>query len=159
MKGGGHAMAAGITVEREKLGALRAFFEEIASEDVFRLREEETLKVDAALLAEGANLQLLEIIEKAGPFGAGHAQPVFVLPRHEIARVQPVGTGHLRVDLKSGGGGRIQAMAFRCAETDLGNFLLKSQGRTVHVAGSISANYWNGAKSVQFRLTDAALAG
>ncbi|MEX0409318.1 single-stranded-DNA-specific exonuclease RecJ [Aquibium sp. LZ166] len=159
VKGGGHAMAAGITVEREKLGALRAFFEEIASEDVFRLREEETLKVDAALLAEGANLQLLEIIEKAGPFGAGHAQPVFVLPRHEIARVQPVGTGHLRVDLKSGGGGRIQAMAFRCAETDLGNFLLKSQGRTVHVAGSISANYWNGAKSVQFRLIDAALAG
>ncbi|APH72445.1 single-stranded-DNA-specific exonuclease RecJ [Aquibium oceanicum] len=159
VKGGGHAMAAGITVEREKLGALRAFFEEMASEDVFRLRHEETLKVDAALLAEGANLQLLEIIEKAGPFGAGHAQPVFVLPRHEIARVRPVGTGHLRVDLKSGGGGRIQAMAFRCAETDLGNFLLKSQGRTVHVAGSISANYWNGSKSMQFRLTDAAIAG
>lgn len=159
VKGGGHAMAAGITVERDKLGALRAFFEEMASEDVFRLRHEETLKVDAALLAEGANLQLLEIIEKAGPFGAGHAQPVFVLPRHEIARVRPVGTGHLRVDLKSGGGGRIQAMAFRCAETELGNFLLKSQGRTVHVAGSISANYWNGSKSVQFRLTDAAIAG
>ncbi len=158
VKGGGHAMAAGITVERAKLGALRAFFEETASQDVFRLREEETLKVDAALLAEAANLQLLETIEKAGPFGAGHAQPVFVLPRHDIVGVRPVGTGHLRVDLRSGGGGRIQAMAFRCAETELGNFLLKSQGRTVHVAGCISANYWNGAKSVQFRLTDAAVA-
>jgi len=65
----------------------------------------------------------------------------------------------VRVDLKSGSGGSLQAMAFRCAETELGNFLLKQQGRTVHVAGSIAANYWNGSKSVQFRLTDAALAG
>lgn len=159
VKGGGHAMAAGITVERDKLGALRAFFEEKASEEVFRLRDAETLKVDAALMAEGANLGLLEVMERAGPFGSGHAQPLFVLPRHEIVRVRPVGTGHLRVDLKSGGGGGLQAMAFRCAETDLGNFLLRQQGRTVHVAGSISANYWNGSKSVQFRLTDAAPAG
>jgi single-stranded-DNA-specific exonuclease len=159
VKGGGHAMAAGITVERAKLGALRAFFEEKAAPEVFRLRDAEVLKVDAALMAEGANLPLLDVLERAGPFGSGHAQPLFVLPRHEILRVRPVGTGHLRVELKSGGGGRIQAMAFRCAETELGNFLLKHQGRMAHVAGSISANYWNGSKSVQFRLTDAALAG
>jgi single-stranded-DNA-specific exonuclease len=159
VKGGGHAMAAGITVERARLGALRAFFEEKAGPEVFRLRDAEVLKVDAALMAEGANLPLLDMLERAGPFGAGHAQPLFVLPRHEILRVRPVGVGHLRVELKSAGGGRIQAMAFRCADTELGNFLLKHQGRTAHVAGSISANYWNGSKSVQFRLTDAALAG
>jgi single-stranded-DNA-specific exonuclease len=110
-------------------------------------------------MAEGANLGLLDVLERAGPFGAGHSQPLFVLPRHDIVRVRPVGVGHLRVDLKSGGGGGLQAMAFRCAETELGNFLLGHQGRTVHVAGSIAANYWNGSKSVQFRLMDAALAG
>jgi len=159
VKGGGHAMAAGITVERAKLGALRAYFEEAAAPDVFRLRDEEKLKIDAALMAEGANLDLLDVLERAGPFGAGHAQPLFVLPRHEIVRVRPVGVGHLRVDLRSGSGGGVQAMAFRCAETELGNFLLKHQGRTVHVAGALSANHWNGSKSVQFRLTDAALAG
>jgi single-stranded-DNA-specific exonuclease len=159
VKGGGHAMAAGITVERAKLGALRAYFEEAAASDVFRLRDEEKLKIDAALMAEGANLDLLDILERAGPFGAGHSQPIFVLPRHEIVRVRPVGVGHLRVDLRSGSGGGVQAMAFRAAETELGNFLLKQQRRTVHVAGSISANHWNGAKSVQFRLVDAALAG
>ncbi|WP_187970982.1 single-stranded-DNA-specific exonuclease RecJ [Aquibium microcysteis] len=159
VKGGGHAMAAGITVERAKLGALRAYFEDEAAAAVFRLRDEEKLKIDAALMAEGANLALLDVLERAGPFGAGHAQPLFVLPRHEIVRVRPVGVGHLRVDLRSGSGGNVQAMAFRSAETELGNFLLKQQGRTVHVAGSISANHWNGAKSVQFRLADAALAG
>lgn len=159
VKGGGHAMAAGITVERAKLGALRAYFEDEAAADVFRLRDEEKLKIDAALMAEGANLDLLDILERAGPFGAGHSQPIFVLPRHEIVRVRPVGVGHLRVDLRSGSGGVAQAMAFRAAETELGNFLLKQQRRTVHVAGSISANHWNGAKSVQFRLVDAALAG
>ena len=159
VKGGGHAMAAGITVEREKLGALRAFFEERASEDVFRLRDTETLRIDAALSAEGATLALLDELEKAGPFGQGHSQPVFALPRHQVQGVRQVGTAHLRVDLRSPGGGRLQAMAFRAAESDLGRFLLANQGRTIHLAGSVGANYWNGTKSVQFRLLDAADAG
>ena len=84
VKGGGHAMAAGITVERDKLGALRAFFEERAAADVFRLQDEATLQIDAALAAEGATLALLDALEKAGPFGAGHVAPVFVLPRHAL---------------------------------------------------------------------------
>ena len=84
VKGGGHAMAAGITVERAKLGELRAFFEERAAAEVFRLRDEESLEIDAALSAEGATLALLDALEQAGPFGAGHPPPVFVLPRHQL---------------------------------------------------------------------------
>ncbi|WP_127598760.1 single-stranded-DNA-specific exonuclease RecJ [Nitratireductor alexandrii] len=158
VKGGGHAMAAGITVERAKLGALRAFFEGQAAEAVFRLREEQALKIDAALAADGATLELLDLLERAGPFGTGHPQPVFVLPRHQISDVRPVGQGHLRIALRSGAGGRLQAMAFRSADTDLGRFLMASRGRLIHAAGSLSANYWNGTKSVQFRLSDAAAA-
>ncbi|MEO9339019.1 single-stranded-DNA-specific exonuclease RecJ [Mesorhizobium sp. SB112] len=156
VKGGGHAMAAGITVEHAKLGALRAFFEERASADVFRLQDEETLKIDAALAADGATLDLLDSLEKAGPFGSGHVAPVFVLPRHKLLDARLVGTSHIRADLQSDSGKRIQAIAFRAADTVLGDFLFKNRGSTIHVAGSLSGNYWNGSKSVQFRITDAA---
>ncbi|MEI5680278.1 MULTISPECIES: single-stranded-DNA-specific exonuclease RecJ [unclassified Mesorhizobium] len=156
VKGGGHAMAAGITVEREKLGALRAFFEERAAADVFRLQGEESLPIDAALAADGATTTLLDTLEKAGPFGAGHVAPVFVLPRHKIVDARLVGSSHIRVDLRSDGGGRIQAIAFRALDTALGDFLFKSRGATVHVAGSLSSNYWNGNRTAQFRIIDAA---
>lgn len=159
VKGGGHAMAAGITVEREKLGALRAFFEERAAADVFRLQDEEVLDIDAALAAEGATLALLEMLEKAGPFGAGHAPPVFALPRHRLDDARLVGANHVRADLRSESGGRIQAIAFRAAGTALGDFLFANRGRIVHVAGSLSGSYWNGYRRVDFRVMDAALAG
>ncbi|KRB14280.1 single-stranded-DNA-specific exonuclease RecJ [Mesorhizobium sp. Root695] len=158
VKGGGHGMAAGITVERAKLGELRAFFEERAAADVFRLQAEESLAIDGALAAEGATLSLLDALEKAGPFGAGHAAPVFALPRHRLADARPVGTNHIRVELQSESGGRIQAIAFRAVDTALGEFLFKNRGKTIHVAGSLSGNYWSGNRTVQFRIVDAARA-
>ncbi|MBZ9717815.1 single-stranded-DNA-specific exonuclease RecJ [Mesorhizobium sp. AD1-1] len=158
VKGGGHGMAAGITVERARLGELRAFFEERAAADVFRLQGEESLAIDGALAAEGATLGLLDALEQAGPFGAGHVAPVFALPRHRLADARPVGTNHIRVELQSESGGRIQAIAFRAVDTALGEFLFKNRGKTIHVAGSLSGNYWNGNRTVQFRITDAARA-
>ncbi|WP_439500714.1 single-stranded-DNA-specific exonuclease RecJ [Aminobacter ciceronei] len=159
VKGGGHAMAAGITVERAKLGELRAFFEQRAAADVFRLQDEESLKIDGALAAEGATLNLVDALEKAGPFGAGHVPPVFVLPRHRIADARLVGSAHIRIDLRSESGGKVQAMAFRAAETPLGDFLFRNRDRAMHVAGSISVNHWNGSRTAQFRIVDASLAG
>jgi single-stranded-DNA-specific exonuclease len=158
VKGGGHAMAAGITVEREKLGHLRAFFEEQAAAEVQRLRAEETLLVDAALSAEGATLDLLDRLEQAGPFGSGHPSPLFVLPRHRLLDARPVGANHIRAELRSEIGGRIQVMAFRAIDTELGNFLMKNRDRPLHVAGTLGGNHWNGQRSVQFRVTDLASA-
>ncbi|MER9742414.1 single-stranded-DNA-specific exonuclease RecJ [Mesorhizobium sp. M0187] len=158
VKGGGHGMAAGITVERAKLGELRAFFEERAAAEVFRVQDEESLAVDGALAAEGATIALLDALEKAGPFGAGHVAPVFALPRHRLADARAVGTNHIRADLQSESGGRIQGIAFRSVDTALGEFLFKNRGNTIHVAGSLSGNYWNGNRTVQFRITDAAKA-
>ncbi|WEX11928.1 single-stranded-DNA-specific exonuclease RecJ [Chelativorans sp. AA-79] len=156
VKGGGHAMAAGITVERKKLGALRAFFEEKAASAVSLLRESESLKIDAALAADGATLDLLETLEAAGPYGSGHPAPVLALPRHRLTDAKLVGNGHIRADLRSHSGARLQAIAFRAAETELGNFLFAHRGATLHVAGQLAVNHWNGSRSVQFRITDAA---
>jgi len=156
VKGGGHAMAAGITVERSRLGELRAFFEEFATAEVFRLRQEETLKIDGALTAEGARLDLLDILERAGPYGAGHSAPTLVLPRHRLSDLRTVGNGHLRIGLQSEMGGRVQAMAFRAEGTELAAFLDRNRGNLIHVAGSVSGNWWNGSRSLQFRVSDAA---
>lgn len=156
VKGGGHAMAAGITVERAKLGELRAFFEDRAADAVHNLRHGETLRIDGALTADGATQGLYDDLERAGPFGAGHSAPVFALPRHRITDARTVGNGHVRLELRSETGSRIQGISFRTAETELGQFLFRNVGRTVHAAGSLSANYWNGARTIQFRLTDVA---
>jgi single-stranded-DNA-specific exonuclease len=158
VKGGGHAMAAGITVERGKLGALRAFFEERAATAVTALRDAEALRIDAAVSAEGATLDLCAMLEKAGPYGAGHPAPVFALPRHRIADAREVGNGHVRLDLQSPGGARIPAIAFRAAQSELGRFLFGRRGDTVHLAGSLSVNHWNGRQTVQMRVADAAVA-
>ncbi len=158
IKGGGHAMAAGITVQREKLGALRAFFEERAGEMVAKLRSQETLAIDGALSADGATQDLFDKIEQAGPYGSGHPSPIFAFPRHRIADVRIVGSGHVRVDLRSLTGKSITAVVFRAADAPLGQFLVANAGRSIHAAGNLSANYWNGQRSIQLRLIDAAKA-
>ena len=158
-KGGGHAMAAGITVKREKLGALRAFFEERAGAAVDELRATDALRIDAAVSADGATLELCEMLERAGPYGTGHSQPILALPRHTIMEASTVGTGHVRVNLRSDAGGRLQAIAFRAADNDLGRFLFENRGQPVHLAGTLSINHWNGSRRAQFRILDAAPVG
>jgi single-stranded-DNA-specific exonuclease len=156
LKGGGHAMAAGLTVEKSKLGALRAFMEERASDEISRLIANEVLEIDAAIIADAVSLDLVGRLDKAGPFGAGNPQPVFVLPQHRIIDLLPVGSGHFRVSLQSATGGRVTAMAFRAAGSGLGDFLVAARGQTVHAAGTLGANWWNGRATAQFRLIDAA---
>jgi single-stranded-DNA-specific exonuclease len=151
-------MAAGITVARDRLGALRSFFEERSTDMVMRLREGESLRVDAALSADGASFDLVDALERAGPFGAGHPAPVLALPRHRILDAREVGNGHVRVDLASQTGARLSGIAFRAAEGDLGRFLVERRGRPVHLAGSLAVNHWNGSQRLQFRVVDAAAA-
>lgn len=151
-------MAAGLTVERGKLGQMRAFFEDAARSQVAALVENQVLEIDGALGASGATFALIDQIEKAGPYGSGHPQPVFALPLHRIVECRYVGTNHLRVTLQAMDGARLEAMAFRAIDTDLGRFLLSSRGEQVHVAGTLNADYWQGSQRIQFRISDAARA-
>ncbi len=155
VKGGGHAMAAGLTVERANLGKLRHFFEEKAEATVGELVSSETLKIDGALGASGATLALIDQLEQAGPYGAGHPQPVFALPAHRIRDARPVGVNHIKVTLEGQDGSRLDAIAFRAQETALGDLLLSSRGVSLHVAGCLSADHWQGNRRVQLRILDA----
>ncbi|MDX0430993.1 single-stranded-DNA-specific exonuclease RecJ [Sinorhizobium medicae] len=158
IKGGGHAMAAGLTVERGKLGQLRQFFEERAETAVRDLVAVQTLKVDGAMAAAGATLDLVDLLDQAGPYGSGHPQPLFAFPQHRLRDSRQVGANHVKVTLEGQDGRRIEGIAFRATETPLGAFLLGNRGATVHAAGSVSADLWQGTRKVQLRLTDAAKA-
>jgi single-stranded-DNA-specific exonuclease len=155
VKGGGHAMAAGLTVETGRLGELRAYLE-TALRDPVLMHDGHHLEIDAAISARGATVDLIEMIERAGPFGAGHPEPVFVFPSHRITYADLVGTGHLRLTLTSPDGAMVRAMAFRAVNTPLGDALQKARGQALHLAGTLSVDAWQEQRRVTLRLLDAA---
>jgi single-stranded-DNA-specific exonuclease len=158
VKGGGHAMAAGLTVERANLGRLRASFEALAETVVPGLVGNHVLKIDGALSASGATIALIDLLEQAGPYGSGHSQPIFAVPAHRLVDARLIGTAHVKATLQSMDGTRLEAIAFRAAETPLGQMLLASRGSQLHVAGCLSADHWQGSRRVQLRILDAARA-
>jgi single-stranded-DNA-specific exonuclease len=156
VKGGGHAMAAGLTVDPARLGDLRAFLEERLADAVARARKDQSLKIDAAITAGGARPELIANVERAGPFGSGNPEPIFAFPEHRVADVSVVGGAHVRVRIESRDGSRLDAMAFRCAEAPLGKALLAARGERLHVAGSLSIDRWGGGEKASLKVVDAA---
>jgi single-stranded-DNA-specific exonuclease len=156
VKGGGHAMAAGVTLPKGALAQFRAFLEAALSADVATARRLSGLMIDGAVSAAGANLDLVAMIERAGPFGSGNPEPVIALPAHTVTYAEEVGQAHMRVRLKSADGAAVNAIAFRAAGQKLGTALLDSRGRQVHAAGSFAIDRYQGEERVQFRLTDIA---
>ena len=156
VKGGGHAMAAGITVRREGLAALEAYLDSRLRSQVELALRDDALRIDGALSAGGLTRDLVADVERAGPFGAGNAQPVFVLPAHTLSHVMPVGDNHLRLTLLSRDGARIEAMVFRASGTPLGEALRGRVGETMHVAVALSIDRWGGRERVAARVVDAA---
>ncbi|WP_455479882.1 single-stranded-DNA-specific exonuclease RecJ [Bartonella sp. B23] len=155
-KGGGHSMAAGITIQSTKIETFREWMEEKISLKVSELRAKKSLSIDGCLSAAGANKALFDMIEKAGPFGSGNTTPVFVLPSHRLINLYEVGRGHLRLVMSNIEGKKLQGIAFRAIGTSLGDFLSKNIGEMIHLAGNLSLNYWNGAINPQLRVIDAA---
>ena len=155
-KGGGHAMAAGITVKREKTHVVSDFLNSELKTSVEIATSNRDLKIDAALTAGGATLELLAMLEKAGPFGAGHPEPIFAFPAHRVSFADVVGKGHVRASLTSPDGTALKAICFKADDKPLGRMLLNGRGRTLHVAGMLSVDTWQGMPKVQLRILDAA---
>ncbi|MCA0318477.1 MAG: single-stranded-DNA-specific exonuclease RecJ [Proteobacteria bacterium] len=156
-KGGGHAMAAGITVARARLADFRAFLEERLASAVEAARREQALFVDAATTAAGIRPELVAMLERAGPFGSGNPEPVLVLPSHTVVYAEEVGGAHVRARLKAGDGQTVDAIAFRAAGQPVGKALADHRGRALHLAGAVSLDRWQGQDRVQFRILDAAV--
>jgi single-stranded-DNA-specific exonuclease len=156
VKGGGHAMAAGVTLRKDALGAFRAFLEDALGAAVEAARREDTLMIDGAMTAAAANLDTMSIIARAGPFGAGSPEPVIAFPAHTLVYAEPAGQSHMRVRLRAADGATLDAIAFRAAGQKLGRALAQWRGQSVHAAGTLCLDRWNGVERVQLRLVDAA---
>jgi single-stranded-DNA-specific exonuclease len=156
IKGGGHAMAAGVTLKSGALAEFRAFLEQHLAADVETSRRDDALLVDGALTARAATAELHATLAAAGPFGAGNPEPVMALPAHTLAYAEEVGHAHVRARLRSGDGATINAIAFRAAGQKLGMALMKSRGCAVHVAGTLSVDRWQGTERIQLRMIDVA---
>jgi len=153
--GGGHAMAAGFTVAKSKLAEFRAFvaarLEAQQEGDLVPL-----LELDGALDCGGATVALIETLARLGPFGSGNAEPRFAIVAARIVKADVVGAGHVRCVLAGSGGQRLKAIAFRAADTDLGQALLTARGTAFHLAGTLRADTWGGTTSVQLSIEDGA---
>ncbi|WP_454618866.1 single-stranded-DNA-specific exonuclease RecJ [Bradyrhizobium cenepequi] len=157
LKGGGHAMAAGVTLRKEKLAEFRAYLESVLAADVANSRHENELFIDGAVSARAVTVEFAAMLNRAGPFGSGNPEPVVALPSHQLVYADEVGQAHLRLRFKSGDGAIVNGMAFRSVGQKLGNALIQNRGQPLHVAGSLAIDRWQGSERVQLRVLDVAV--
>lgn len=155
--GGGHAMAAGFGLFPEQVEPFRDFLTEAFAEG--GPLEVEPVTIDAVIAPGGATLGLIRDLALAGPYGAGNPEPMLMVTDATVSYADVVGQGHVRLRLSGGDGARLDAIAFRAADTPLGAALLKARGARIHAAGRLKADEWNGQTRVQLQLEDAAAAG
>lgn len=156
IKGGGHKMAAGLTVARNQLDSAMARLSEMMAKQGAGDMGPADLKLDGLLMPAAATVDLCDQIDAAGPFGAGAAGARFAFADMRISFAKRVGESHLKLRFGDGLGASLDAICFGAYDTDLGAALEHHNGRSVHLAGKLDTNIWQGRTSVQLRLEDAA---
>lgn len=158
LKGGGHRMAAGLTVAAEALEPAMARLSELLARQGAGAGGPRDLRLDGLLMPGAATAQLIEDLERAGPFGQGAPAPRFAFPDMEVTGPRRIGESHLRFSLGDGLGSRIEAVAFGAFDGPLGPALSAGGAGRFHLAGKLEINTWGGRRKVQLRLDDAARA-
>ncbi|MCA0919585.1 single-stranded-DNA-specific exonuclease RecJ [Pseudooceanicola nanhaiensis] len=156
IKGGGHKMAAGLTVARDQLEPAMARLAELLAKQGAGEAGPADLRVDALLMPGAATVELVQQLEQAGPYGQGAPAPRFAFPDVKISFAKRVGESHLKIGFGDGMGARLDAICFGAFDGPLGPALEGHNGRRFHLAGKIEINDWGGRQSVQMRLDDAA---
>jgi single-stranded-DNA-specific exonuclease len=156
VKGGGHAMAAGLTVARGKLETVRAFLFARLQEATRFAREAARLDIDGALTPAAVSAELIELLERAGPYGQGNPQPRFAFPAHRVKFAKVMGEAHVRCVLEAGDGSRLDAIAFRAVGQPVGELLTSANGMPLHVAGHLRRDTWGGRERIELQIEDAA---
>ncbi|WP_282093174.1 single-stranded-DNA-specific exonuclease RecJ [Epibacterium ulvae] len=156
LKGGGHKMAAGLTVTRDQLEPAMARLSDLLAKQGAGDLGPSDLKLDGMLMPGAAQIDLIEQIEKAGPFGAGAPAPRYAFPDLQVRFAKRIGESHLKLSLSDGMGGGLDAICFGAFDTALGPRLLEHGGARFHFSGRLEINTWGGRQSPQLRLEDAA---
>jgi single-stranded-DNA-specific exonuclease len=153
--GGGHAMAAGVTLERARMADFGTYLEDRVTELVGAPPEAAPLALDGNLTIAGANMILATEVERMAPFGAGNHEPRFCLTDARIVDRREANGGHLSCVLAGTSTGRIRAIAFRCRDTGLGRMLAGADG-PLRLAGRLKVDRWGGQARPSFHIDDAA---
>ncbi|MBK5933182.1 exonuclease RecJ [Rhodovulum imhoffii] len=159
LKGGGHRMAAGLSVARNRLEEAMARLSELLAQQGAGLCGPADLRLDGVLMPGAASTGLVEQIEAAGPYGAGAPAPRFAFPDMAIAHTRRLGEAHLKLTFSDTTGPRVESIVFGAFDTPLGPALEAHGGARFHLAGRLEVNDWGGKRRVQLRLEDAARAG
>lgn len=158
INGGGHAMAAGLTVRAEAIPALHDFLDARLGSAIAAAPDGRQLAVDGMLAASGVTVASADEAARAGPYGPGNPEPVFAVPHVRIVHADVVGAKHIRVVAADASGARVRGIAWRALEGPLASALLQSKGRPLHLAGKLKADAWNGERRPDLTLEDAAWA-
>jgi len=154
MAGGGHAMAAGLTVRAEAIAAFRGFLADRLMEESARAAEQDAVEIDALVTPRAADRALFEDFQRLTPFGPGNPEPLFAVADVVVEQPRLLRGGHVRCQL-AGAGGKLKAVAWRAEDTDLGRRLMAGAGG-LHLVGRLKADDWNGRQGVEFEIEDAA---
>jgi single-stranded-DNA-specific exonuclease len=155
--GGGHRMAAALSAPRENLKDIVAFLDERLAPEVASRSDRGLYAIDAVAGPGALTLDLHDMVERAGPYGAGNPEPVFAIPDARIVDVRVAGENHVSVVAQCGDT-RLKAIAFRSANNEVGKALAQ-KGRPIHLAGRLLLNEWENRKRVELSIEDAAPAG
>ena len=154
-KGGGHIMAAGFSLEQDKIEEFRKF----AGEYIQNIMQNQTLtpvlEIDGSLDISAAGVDFIDKLEALAPYGSGNPEPRLMLTNALVTKSTIVGSGHVRCFLTSLNGGSLKAMAFRCADNEMGKALLNGSGQSFNLVGSLRRDNWQGRNQAQFILDDA----
>ncbi len=152
--GGGHAMAAGLTIAPDKIDTLRQRLNQRLAQDVEHARADRMLDLDAVIAPDAVTKRFADMIARAGPFGPKNPEPVFALAHMRAEYVKTVGQNHVALTLVGDSGEKARAIAFRAAGEALGAAL--AGGGRLHVAGKVRADSWRGGDAAQLHIVDAA---
>lgn len=157
--GGGHAMAAGLTIPADKISQFTEFLDTRLAKDVESARAAQVMKLDLAVAAGGLTPDLVETLESAGPYGVGWPAPRVAVGPVRIIKADIVGKDHLRLIASGNDGRSFKAIAFRAAESEMGQTILHaSQNRRFHLAGRVKIDDWGSRPAAELHLEDAAFA-
>lgn len=155
LAGGGHAMAAGLSVRPDVIPELRAFLNERLAAEAQVAAAEDCLEIDALVTTGGCDRALYQAFQALAPFGPGNPEPMFAAANVRVERPMALRGGHVRVTLTDSSGGRLKAVAWRAEDTELGRRLLSEAG-AIHVAGKLRPDDWQGRESVELEIEDVA---
>jgi single-stranded-DNA-specific exonuclease len=156
VKGGGHAMAAGLTVTKANFAALSERMGAMLKDETSAARQTASLEIDGALTPAAVNDDLIDLIEKAGPYGQGNPAPRFAFPAHRVKFAKIMGESHIRCTLEAGDGSRLDAIAFRAVGQPHGELILSSGGMPLHIAGALRRDTWGGRVKIELQIEDVA---